>query len=102
MLKESFKVVYKGGVGEIEEKKSRFIATVIPITSEEEAILFIESMKKKYWVYICPVTRFLLISLYLRNLPHVHSFKRLKKRILNVLLVYILLKQKRSERRKVK
>ena len=49
MLKESFKVVYKGGVGEIEEKKSRFIATVIPITSEEEAILFIESMKKKYW-----------------------------------------------------
>lgn len=49
MLKESFKVVYKGGIGEIEEKKSRFIATVIPISSEEEAILFIESMKKKYW-----------------------------------------------------
>ena len=49
MLKESFKVIYKGGIGEIEEKKSRFIATVIPITSEEEAILFIESMKKKYW-----------------------------------------------------
>lgn len=46
---ESMKTVYKGGVGEIIEKKSRFIATVCIIHSEEEAIAFIERMKKKYW-----------------------------------------------------
>ncbi len=48
MLK-SYKIVYKGGQGEIEEKKSRFIAAVQPIESEEEAIAFVEKMKKKYW-----------------------------------------------------
>ena len=31
------------------EKKSRFIATAMPVNSEEEAVLFIESIKKKYW-----------------------------------------------------
>ncbi len=46
---EEYKIVYKGGVGEIEEKKSRFIATVEPIEKEEDAIAFIEKMKKKYW-----------------------------------------------------
>lgn len=35
--------------GEIVEKKSRFIATMIPVTSEEEARDFIASMKKKYY-----------------------------------------------------
>ena len=43
------KIVYKGGEGELIEKKSRFIATVIPVESEEEALAFIEAMKKKYW-----------------------------------------------------
>ena len=43
------KIVYEGGVGEIVEKKSRFIATVRPVNSEEEASLFIAEMKKKYW-----------------------------------------------------
>lgn len=43
------KIVYKGGEGEIVEKKSRFIATVIPVESEEEALEFIAAMKKKYW-----------------------------------------------------
>ncbi len=43
------KIVYKGGEAEIVEKKSRFIATVLPVTTEEEALTFIESMKKKYW-----------------------------------------------------
>ena len=46
---ESYKIAYKGGQGEIEEKKSRFIATVEPVETEEEAIAFIEKMKKKYW-----------------------------------------------------
>ena len=35
--------------GEIVEKKSRFIATVRPVSTEEEALAFIEEMKKKYW-----------------------------------------------------
>lgn len=43
------KCVYSGGEGEIIEKKSRFIATVRPIASEEEAAAFIAEMKKKYW-----------------------------------------------------
>lgn len=49
MPKESYRTVYEGGTGEIIEKKSRFIATVLPIKSEEDAIAFIEAMKKKYW-----------------------------------------------------
>lgn len=50
--KESFppyRCVLEGGVGEIVEKKSRFIATVRKAESEEEAAAFIEEMKKKYW-----------------------------------------------------
>ena len=43
------KTVYEGGEGEITEKKSRFIATVCPVHSEQEALAFIEKMKKKYW-----------------------------------------------------
>ena len=44
-----YKILLKGGEGEIVEKKSRFIATLFPVHSEEEAAAFIESMKKKYW-----------------------------------------------------
>lgn len=43
------KIVYEGGQGEIVEKKSRFIATVLPVNSQEEALDFIAAMKKKYW-----------------------------------------------------
>ena len=43
------KIVYQGGEEEIVEKKSRFIATVRPISSEEEAAAFVNEMKKKYW-----------------------------------------------------
>ena len=39
---ENYKIVHRGGQGEIVEKKSRFIATVCPVMSEEEAISFIE------------------------------------------------------------
>ena len=46
---EKYKTVYEGGEGEIVEKKSRFIATVRPVKTEEEALAFIEEMKKKYW-----------------------------------------------------
>jgi uncharacterized YigZ family protein len=48
-MKETFKTVYEGGLGEFIMKKSRFIATVCPVETEEAAIDFIEAMKKKYW-----------------------------------------------------
>lgn len=43
------KSVYKDVVGEIEEKKSRFIAHISPVSSEEEAVSFINSIKKQYF-----------------------------------------------------
>jgi len=46
---QSYRVLLEGGEGEIVEKKSRFIATVRRVETEEEAIAFIEKMKKKYW-----------------------------------------------------
>lgn len=48
-MAESYKILYEGGAGEIVEKKSRFIATTRPVHSEEEAVCFIEEMRKKYW-----------------------------------------------------
>ena len=47
MLPE-YRTIYQGGEDEIVEKKSRFIATVIPVENEEEALEFIEKTKKKY------------------------------------------------------
>lgn len=49
MAEEALKYVYEGGEGEIIEKKSRFIASVRPVTTEEEATAFINEIKKKYW-----------------------------------------------------
>lgn len=46
---QSYRVLLEGGEGEIVEKKSRFIATVRKVETEEEAVSFIEEMKKKYW-----------------------------------------------------
>ena len=46
---DQYKTVLKGGNGEIVEKKSRFIATVRPVKNEEEALAFLEEMRKKYW-----------------------------------------------------
>lgn len=48
-MTEEYKTVYEGGTGEIIEKKSRFIATVRPAETEEEALAFIAEMRKKYW-----------------------------------------------------
>lgn len=48
MLKE-YRTVFIGEEAEIVEKKSRFIATVQPVKTEEDALEFIERMKKKYW-----------------------------------------------------
>lgn len=49
MEENSYRAVYREGQGEITEKKSRFIATVVPVETEEEALAFIAQMKKKYW-----------------------------------------------------
>lgn len=44
-----YKIVYQAGEGEIVEKKSRFIAYIAPAESEEEAVAFIESIRKKHY-----------------------------------------------------
>ncbi|MBO7401896.1 MAG: YigZ family protein [Lachnospiraceae bacterium] len=41
-----YKCIITGGTGEITEKKSRFIASVAPVSSEEEALAFIEEVRK--------------------------------------------------------
>lgn len=48
MLKK-YKTIFQQSEAEIIEKKSKFIATVKPVKKEEEARLFIDEMKKKYW-----------------------------------------------------
>lgn len=47
-MKEYF-VVETAGMGEIVEKKSRFIAHVLPVDSEQQALENIDAIKKKYW-----------------------------------------------------
>ena len=46
---QSYKTVKQYGEGEIEEKKSRFLGKIKPVETEEEALAFIESIKKQYW-----------------------------------------------------
>lgn len=48
-MSEGFKIIYEGGEAEIVEKKSRFIAYVRPVNTEEEATSFIDEIKKKHW-----------------------------------------------------
>lgn len=44
-----YKTVYQGNTAEIVEKKSRFIADVFPVSSEDEALECLERIKKQYW-----------------------------------------------------
>lgn len=46
---QEYRILLQGGSGEIEEKKSRFIATLRPVETEAAAVAFIEEMRKKYW-----------------------------------------------------
>ena len=48
-MKVNYKTIYAGGTAEISEKKSRFVATVAYASSEEEAVAFIEKVKKQNW-----------------------------------------------------
>ena len=49
MQKESYKTVLKENTAEVIEKKSRFIASVMPAKTEEEALWFINKKKKEYY-----------------------------------------------------
>lgn len=48
MLSE-YKTVLNYATAEFEEKKSRFIANVKPVSNENDAVEFINSLKSKYW-----------------------------------------------------
>lgn len=48
MLAE-YKTILNYATAEFEEKKSRFISSVKPVSDEEEAIEFINNLKSKYW-----------------------------------------------------
>ncbi len=48
-MSDGFKIIYEGAVAEVVEKKSRFIAYVRPVNTEEEATAFIDEIKKKHW-----------------------------------------------------
>ncbi len=47
-MKEQYKSVEKYASVEFTEKRSRFIGTVCPVKTEEEALTFISDLKKKY------------------------------------------------------
>jgi uncharacterized YigZ family protein len=49
MMQKEYRTVSKEACAELEEKKSRFIATVKPVSSEEEAQEFISSLRSRYW-----------------------------------------------------
>jgi uncharacterized YigZ family protein len=49
MENSEFLLLIEGAEAEIVEKKSRFIATIQPVSSEEEALAFVARMKKKYY-----------------------------------------------------
>ena len=44
-METASKILYEGGQGEIIEKKSRFIANIFPVTTEEEALEKINAEK---------------------------------------------------------
>jgi uncharacterized YigZ family protein len=48
-LDNEYKTILKESTAEIKEKKSRFIASAKPASSEEEALEFINSLKTRYW-----------------------------------------------------
>ena len=48
-MKERYRTIKMQATDEIVEKRSRFIADVKPVETEEEAVAFLEEIKKKYW-----------------------------------------------------
>ncbi len=48
-MTDTYQILYRGGTGEIVEKKSRFIAHTFPVHTEEEALAHLAAIKKEYW-----------------------------------------------------
>lgn len=48
-MEMSYLTIKEQAVAEFVESRSRFIGTICPVTSEEEALAFIASLKKQYW-----------------------------------------------------
>ena len=48
-MENHYWTIISEGTGEYVEKKSRFISTVLPVNSENEAIELISQVKSKYW-----------------------------------------------------
>ena len=48
-MQKEYRTVAAEAFAEFEEKKSKFIATVKPVASEEEAAAFISGLKSRYW-----------------------------------------------------
>ena len=48
-MADSFYTVYRGGTGEVVEKKSRFIGECRPVADEDEAAAFVEEIRKKHY-----------------------------------------------------
>ena len=46
---ECIKLIQEGGTGEVVEKKSRFIAQIFPIKTEEEALQLLAGVRKKHY-----------------------------------------------------
>ena len=45
----SDRIIYSGGSGLLEEKKSRFLSVITPVTDPEEAMAFVVARRKEYW-----------------------------------------------------
>lgn len=48
-MKEQYTTIAKEASAEIIEKRSRFIATVKPVSTEEEALAFLNELRQEYW-----------------------------------------------------
>jgi uncharacterized YigZ family protein len=48
-MSESYKILFEGKTAEIVEKKSRFISYMLPVESADEAMEFVEKIKKQNW-----------------------------------------------------
>ncbi|MEE1013933.1 MAG: YigZ family protein [Clostridia bacterium] len=48
-MKEMYTTIAQEAAAEIVEKRSRFIATVKPVATEEEALAFLNELRQKYW-----------------------------------------------------
>ena len=48
-MENEIKMILEEGNGFYEEKKSRFLACIRPVKTQEEALAFIEEKKKQYW-----------------------------------------------------